>query len=499
MSVFKPKFALLAAALLLLPVLAIGACTGSEFAGLDDDGAAGDGNGGASGNGGSIVIPVGGSIGAGGATGKACEGPEDCDDGKPCTVDQCNADGTCDSAPLCGTEQCCDGDCAECCSHSDCDDGVSCTVNTCFKGQCMYVPADGACATTEYCSTKDGCRAKQVCGLKVDAIDECADESECTTDTCVDSFCKHDYCARGTLCCDETGCAEECCSDSQCNLDDDPCTVGSCIEGKCSLVPLCEGSLECCPRADGQTATCGNCCSAEDCNDSVGCTVDACGGGQCSHTPADEKCPDGYYCDPAREECQKAPVCASPADCQPSACQSNPRCEDGTCKFDGCSYGSKCCGDSCASCCGHAECDDQVACTIDLCGPSGCSHEPHDSLCPGQYCHAQYGCVGCLDNGDCEDDKPCTADACQMNSCTHTVEGCEAEQYCTVNGCDDCVYDSDCQGGGGPMLEAETVVGCQAMVCSGGSCIAKELECGQQVCCPPYGCADTCGIIIEDM
>jgi hypothetical protein len=86
-----------------------------------------------------------------------------------------------------------------------------------------------------------------------------------------------------------------------------------------------------------------------------------------------------------------------------------------------------------------------------------------------------------------------------MSTCTHTVTDCKPEQYCTVNGCADCIYDSDCQGGGGPMLEGAPVVGCQAMVCSAGSCIAKDLDCGQQVCCPPYGCADNCGIIIEDL
>ena len=265
MSFFKPKLVLLAAASLLLPILTIGACTGGEFAGSDNPGSGGSSSGGASNQGGSTVLPQAGSVGTGAGSGVACDGPEDCDDKDACTVDQCNADGTCDASPMCtGTEICCDGDCAECCSNADCDDGVSCTGNTCFAGQCMYIPDDAQCDASQYCSTTDGCRAKQVCGLQGDvAADECSDESACTTDSCVENFCKHDFCAASTLCC-ETGCAEDCCSDSQCNSDDDPCTVGSCEGGKCSLVPLCEGNMDCCPSADGQTATCGSCCSAED-------------------------------------------------------------------------------------------------------------------------------------------------------------------------------------------------------------------------------------------
>jgi hypothetical protein len=87
-----------------------------------------------------------------------------------------------------------------------------------------------------------------------------------------------------------------------------------------------------------------------------------------------------------------------------------------------------------------------------------------------------------------------------MNICTHTVEDCKAEQYCTAKGCVDCVYDSDCQGGGGPVPQAEAAaIGCQAMVCSGGRCVVEELDCGKLMCCPPYGCALNCNIIIEDM
>jgi hypothetical protein len=260
--------------------------------------------------------------------------------------------------------------------------------------------------------------------------------------------------------------------------------------------------MECCPSADRQTATCGSCCSAEDCNDSVGCTKDQCGGGQCSHTPrpSDDPlgCPADYYCDLDKGECQKSPDCERAADCTPTACQTNPQCDGGTCKFGGCSNGTKCCQNGCAICCSAAECSDQIACTKDTCGPNGCAHTPDNSLClQGQFCDPQLGCVGCRNAGDCNDDKPCTVDECVMgNVCAHTVKDCGKAQYCTANGCVDCIADSDCQIYSGPGTQALPSE-CVTNVCSGGKCVEKALDCGEQMCCPPYGCALHCGIIIE--
>ncbi|HKY40356.1 MAG TPA: hypothetical protein VJN18_30695 [Polyangiaceae bacterium] len=499
----KPKFLLVAAAGVWLPILAVSACTGGEFAGSNAEG-----GGGASiipspyGSGGKNTQGQSGSVGTDAGTGVTCGGPEDCNDEDECTVDLCNADGMCDTSPKCsGTEKCCAGDCAECCVDADCDDGVACTDNTCFASQCMYVPNDTLCDAGQYCSTTDGCRAKQVCGLQGNGenLEEvCADESLCTSDACVENFCKHDFCINGTLCCD-TGCEEDCCIDSQCNSDDDPCTVGSCSEGQCSLVPLCGTGEQCCPSADGRTATCGSCCSLEDCNDDVACTEDHCGGGQCSNTPNDTKCPGGYYCDPASEPtCRRLPDCDAPGDCMPAACQTNPRCEGGVCKFDGCANNTKCCPATgeCALCCSDAECTDNIACTKDVCGSNGCSHTPDNALChAGQLCDAQLGCVACRSGADCDDGLPCTTDLCNGSTCQN-VNICDQQMpYCTIDGCLECQYDSDCQGG--VIAQAMIPPGEECIVgtCQAGTCKDTVQYCtGLQYCCPPFGCAIQCGI-----
>jgi hypothetical protein len=324
-------------------------------------------------------------------------------------------------------------------------------------GQCMFVPQDQACAATEYCSAKSGCTPRQVCtGLPGESAAVCDDQAGCTTDVCEGGFCQHKFCdtkSAAKLCCEGTGCAE-CCTDSQCDDGSDPCTVGSCQDGKCSVsgVPLCGKGQECCPSADGTTATCGACCSANDCDDAVGCTVDQCVGGQCSHTPDVKICGgEGYVCDLTRG-CMKAPACTVNTDCKPTACQSNGRCEGGACHFDGCTLGTTCCanGSGCAACCSDAGCNDNIACTKDACGSTGCTHTPDSTQCPPRYlCKALNGCVpGCMVDDDCKPHvttnaaipigtNPCSVSKCVQGQCQDTTIDCGDFQTCcpATGGC----------------------------------------------------------------
>jgi hypothetical protein len=507
-SFFKPKFVLLLAASVTTSLALLGACTGGEFAGADSASNQGgaQGSGGSSNRAGSGTGES-GSVGTGASTGVSCSGSEDCDDKDSCTRDRCTADGTCDASPMCpGTEKCCGGDCAECCGDEDCDDGIGCTANTCFAGKCMYVPDDAKCEATEYCAIKDDCRPKQVCGLAVeeDVAVACDDMAGCTVDSCVDNFCKHDFCPdpEAKLCC-EAGCASQCCNDSQCNTDADPCTVGSCKDGKCSLVPLCGEGEECCPSADGKTATCGACCKAADCDDSVGCTEDKCGGGQCSNTPDSSRCPAGYLCDVNEGSCQKAPDCKSAADCHPTACQTNPQCSNGSCSFSGCGNGTHCCANGCAICCDASECSDNIECTKDTCGANGCVHSPDNGMCAGnQFCDATFGCISCKTAADCDDGLLCTTETCslQTHTCLYSTNcgGVGGGGYCdpSTGKCVECTYDSDCQGGVISRPDNTIIppgAECHVQVCQKGTCVDNVTYCtGEQYCCPPYGCSIGC-------
>lgn len=502
MSFLQPKFVLLAFMSASIPALWASGCTGGAFSSSEPAGPAEVAGSGGTGN-------SGGSSGTGAGTSVTCAGPEDCNDKDVCTVDRCNADGTCAASPKCmGNEKCCEGDCAQCCDNADCDDGISCTENRCFMGQCMYLPEDASCGPGQYCAAKDGCHPLQACGILAneDVSKVCDDGSTCTVDSCEKNFCRHEFCSdKAKLCCEggDPSCAEECCVDSQCDTDQDPCSVGKCEGGKCSLVKLCGEGQQCCPSADGKTATCGGCCSAKDCNDDITCTEDQCGGGRCSNTPKSSLlCPRGEICSLAQRRCVKAPDCVTNSDCKAKAtgCQTNPVCDRGTCRFDDCAPGSKCCGDPsgstarCGVCCDASDCGDMVDCTTDTCTANGCVHTPSDACKPG-FCDTRRGCLECRSDTDCDDRKPCTTDACnqQTNTCIH-LPSCPTG-YCdeTTGGCVQCRTDSDCQGGG--QTRAIPIIGtsCLISVCVGGVCANKKQFCASdETCCPPYGCASAC-------
>jgi hypothetical protein len=444
-SFFKPKFVLLALTGTLLPAVWTSGCSGDAFrAGVGSADAGATSTGGSNASGGTNN-GTSGSGAEGGGTRESCDGPEDCDDENICTTDRCNADGTCDASPKCGgADKCCSGECQQCCDSADCDDDVSCTTNTCFAGQCMFVPDDGKCAVTEYCAANDGCKPRQICtGLPGESVSVCDDKASCTSDTCEGGLCQHKFCDANSvakLCCEGVGCAE-CCNDSQCEKDKDPCTVGACQGGKCSEVPLCGKGQECCASADGTTATCGACCSAAQCDDRIGCTLDKCTGNQCSNTP--DKCPAGYVCDVMQKGCVKH-ECTVNTDCNPSPCQSNGRCEAGACHFDGCAVGTTCCanGSGCAACCSDAGCNDSIACTKDACGAAGCTHTPDNTQCPpGYLCNALNGCVsGCKVDGDCDlrvitaaipiGTNPCSVPKCVNGQCQDSTVTCAGTQTC---------------------------------------------------------------------
>ncbi|HYC01549.1 MAG TPA: dockerin type I domain-containing protein [Candidatus Limnocylindrales bacterium] len=182
----------------------------------------------------------------------------DCSDGVDCTADQCNEllDG-CDHAPVdsfCDDADVCDG--AETCNaNSGCQDGTPLVCND-----------DQFCNGDETCDPSLGCQ---------DAADPCADQIDCTVDTCDevndtctgnvpdDNLCDNQQFCDGEEFCDaNSGCmdgADPCedqviCTEDTCNEvidgctnlpdnslcdDSDPCTVDTCsVNADCQNVEL---------------------------------------------------------------------------------------------------------------------------------------------------------------------------------------------------------------------------------------------------------------------
>ena len=451
------------------------ACGGAKF--TADGGGGGSASGGGSGNaasGGVIEQKI------------SCQGPEDCDDGDPCTVDQCGADGACTKAAKCGaTEKCCDGSCGQCCASADCDDGVKCTDDACFAGGCTHSPNNANCAADEYCSASADCRHKEAC---TDDLG-CDDGDACTDDTCAKatSLCDHAAAAcadpQKSLCCAGVGCAE-CCEDSQCD-DKDPCTKDSCAGNACVHAAFCADGQKCCAKAGAASATCGTCCSATECDDGVRCTKDSCTQGTCGHTD-DLSCPTGYTCD-VKSGCVKAAECVKDTDCKSTnACQTNAACVSGKCTFAACGMGTKCCaGEGCKACCSDTDCNDGLGCTKDTCNGGVCANQADSSVCPAAspICDSKLGCIGCNSSADCDDKIDCTADTCEAHKCVNS-------KLCNAKCC--CI-DADCQGGIATAA-SPPIIGskCTYSVCGAtGACTTKTQVCSLGSGCCAYGC---CGI-----
>ncbi len=128
-------------------------------------------------------------------------------------------------------------------------------------------------------------------------------------------------------------------------------------------------------------------------------------------------------------------------------------------------------------CLSDAECDDGVACTNDVCLPSGCSNMPDDAACDDgvfctiDVCQAGTGCENTFSDSVCDDGIACTADTCDpaTDSCRH--EACDGM-------CNDGAF---CNG----VERCDTMVGCVAgppaceleAACSNDSCNEASQAC----------------------
>ena len=82
-----------------------------------------------------------------------------CDDGDPCTIDECvnnqcvHTPKDCDDRNLCTSDQCVDGECVY--TEIVCNDDDLCTSDQCVRGECVYEPAV-VCDDDDVC-TDDAC------------------------------------------------------------------------------------------------------------------------------------------------------------------------------------------------------------------------------------------------------------------------------------------------------------------------------------------------------
>ena len=437
-----------------------------------------------------------------------CDGITDegsCDDGKPCTVDACDAAAGCSHKPVDGGN--CDAD------SSVCTEGDACQSGLCAPGAAKNCDDKNAC-------TADSCNAKTGCSHSPDNGVTCDDENPCTvgevcqdggcasgkpkecksTDPCLDAKCDMTgggacvyvnkkngaSCNDGDACTKNDGCQDGACSGTQtvCN-DGNPCTDDGCDpQSGCAFVLNnlpCNDNNAC---TDGDTCVQGVCTpkTPSACDDQNPCTSEVCDiAGGCTATDNTAACVDGSVC-------TVGDVCAG-GKCQPGAALG---CEDGNpCTVDSCDPAKGCVtgnvtggcndGNACTSddnCSGggcvpgsQVNCDDGNVCTMDSCEPaSGCVHVNSSSPCEdGNVCTTGDTCAGaaCVAGAItvCNDGNVCTDDTCDA------VKGCVAADNSAP--CSDdsvCTEGDACQGGacvGGPAKSCDDTNGCTNDACDG--------------------------------
>ena len=223
--------------------------------------------------------------------------PKSCDDGKPCTQDVCDEPtGECAHIPLpAGTP--CDGGfvcsasvcqtnigCVPSGDKKKCDDGVPCTVDECIEGKgCTSKEGGNApCDDGDPCTKFDHCKDGK-CGGQ---LDNCDDGWACTKDNCDKAAgCKHEIqlsgpCDDNNACTKNTECVNGDCKGPVTPCDDgNSCTKDVCDPKKgCDYVKLdkilCDDGDACTINTACHQGTCSG--EKRDCNDGKSCTEDTC-------------------------------------------------------------------------------------------------------------------------------------------------------------------------------------------------------------------------------
>ncbi len=424
--------------------------------------------------------------------------PKDCDDGDPCTIDDCDPGVGCVhepdiNNPACwcfNTDDCLpliDGPCQEVIcsvvdhicvkSPKDCDDGAFCTFDYCDMDQnkCLHQLVD----IVEYpeCADFTACYDQEMCDAEL-----------------VETFGEDCPC-KSTFCQPVTGTGYGICVFKDVGCDNaNPCTTDSC-------------------DYDGETCACVH--VDIDCDEGDPCTEDSCDPlAGCLHVPLDVD--DGNKC--TIDTCDPEAMLTDYAVHTPVVCEEK-NCFVGVCNLGTglCNYTSlsceetppdKCTDDVCdpgTGQCIHTQkvCDDYNPCTIDFCNVDG--------DCDGQPVN-------------CDDLNPYTDDVCNevTGECKNSPIYCNDYDFCTLDSwsptigctyepkdCTDCIHPltgetEECPGGNGsPGFEinnctsdlCDPLSGCYHVPINNpaagcGGCLTDEFELDHDLCSDGNNCTE---------
>ena len=246
----------------------------------------------------------------------------------------------------------------------------------------------------------------------------CGCQTDCTY-TLADTACENgEFCTVGDTCNGTGTCigggARDCddgvgCTVDACDETSDTCTNppddASCDDGN-----VCSGIETCDPNNDCQAGT------PLDCDDQELCTTDSCDSiTGCANVPVE--CPVGEQCDSADGQCKSEPECTVDADCNDGFfCNGSETCDTAT---GTCQPGTP------------VDCDDGVDCTVDTCDEVNdeCVNTPDNIACPddGLFCTGDEICdsvAGCISTGDpCTEGMTCNEDTDTCDPSEESVQG----------------------------------------------------------------------------
>lgn len=311
---------------------------------------------------------------------------------------------------------------------ADCDDGLSCTTDAC-------VEQAGQGKICAWSVVEDTCLIQGVCHEPGDTDSKGCGICDPATPDAWSGVADGEPCDDGNICTFDTTCQAGICTGEEVDCDDgNSCTVASCdpIAG-CMNTPAADGTA--CDDASLCTTDdmCvgGTCVGGEvGCDDGNPCTDDVCDPETgCTHTNNTAGCDDGDPCTTG-DTCSEG-VCGAG---EPETCDDNNACTIDVCHpVAGCQYlptNSPCCTGEVSIC------DDGNPCTTDLCDPdtAGCTYEFNTLSCnDGNACTENDTCFEGSCGGTtrtCDDGNDCTSDSCNVNQgCIHSP--------LTGNTCDD--------------------------------------------------------------
>ncbi len=474
-----------------------------------------------------------------------------CDDGNPCTVDLCDAQGvcqfaigsggSCEDGDLCTLGDACDLGVCQSGEVAVCSDDNPCTTDNCGSatGLCVFSPINANCEDGNPCTVGDAC-VGGACASGTPTL--CDDKSFCTVDACDTSsgLCAFVPVQNGVACDDGAACtAGDTCQNGTCHSgfgavcdDGNACTLDTCLDatGECAFAPTdgvacSDGDV--CSQADscvaGQCAAGGDICECkktadcakkEDgnaCNGTLVCdlnnhtcgldlaTVVAC------DTTKNSACLE-YVCNALTGQCDAHNLNdQGPCNADSSACSTGDYCQAGVCisgTTPGCDDKNACTNDSCDPLLGcqfvpnSIGCDDNDACTLDdhcaagKCAPGQAKNCDDGSACTADVCKVGFCIVTPLTGTPCSDGSLCTlGDTCDLGICVPgTPKDCPTGASCTMPACDGTT-------GACSLKSAFDGAPCQdnsactaGDYCLGGTCLSGFIACASSDPCLTGAC-----------